>query len=390
MAQRFWEVFSESFRSLFRGRVPLAALLIGTPLAFTLLFGVIYDGNVVNDIALTVYDEDQSSMSRTLIQAYGDSDRFRIVSHVLSEEAMKAEILEGRARAALEIPRDFSKDVRLGQGADYLLMVNSANNMFGNAALAASQEIARSFSVGVGQKLMEGVGLKPDDAMNAAYPVHLGVRITGDPANGYTSFMLAGLMLNGLQIGVMVTLAPLLITEILGLQRGREYPSWLLALAGALPYPMVAFVGFLVSMFVCVHVFAVPMRGSWLDACLLGIAFLTFVTGVLLLFSACVPSRELSLQAPMLYIMPGLLYSGLSWPPFDMSTFAAAFGKLLPMTYVGDALRDVTLSGYAPDLAVNCRTMILAGLGCFLVATLIFDFRRKRAFHQAETGEAAA
>ena len=25
MAQRFWEVFSESFRSLFRGRVPLAA-----------------------------------------------------------------------------------------------------------------------------------------------------------------------------------------------------------------------------------------------------------------------------------------------------------------------------------------------------------------------------
>ena len=194
MAQKFWEVFWDSFRSLFRGRVPLAALLIGTPLVFTVLFGVIYDGNVVNDIALTVYDEDQSSMSRTLIQAYGDSDRFHIVSYVSSEEEMKADILGGRARAALEIPRDFSKDVRLGQGADDLLMVNSANNMFGNAALAASQEIARSFSVGVGQKLMEGVGLKPDDAMNAAYPVHLGVRITGDPANGYTSFMLAGLI----------------------------------------------------------------------------------------------------------------------------------------------------------------------------------------------------
>ena len=189
MAQKFWEVFWDSFRSLFRGRVPLAALLIGTPLVFTVLFGVIYDGNVVNDIALTVYDEDQSSMSRTLIQAYGDSDRFHIVSYVSSEEEMKADILGGRARAALEIPRDFSKDVRLGQGADDLLMVNSANNMFGNAALAASQEIARSLSVGVGQKLMEGVGLKPDDAMNAAYPVHLGVRITGDPANGYTSFM---------------------------------------------------------------------------------------------------------------------------------------------------------------------------------------------------------
>ena len=248
MMRRFLEVFQDSFRSLFRGCVPLAALLVGTPLMFTLLFGLIYDENVVNDIALTVYDEDQSSMSRMLIQAYGDNDRFHIVSYVSSEEEMKAEILEGRARAALEIPRDFSKEVRLGRGSDYLLMVNSANNMFGNAALAASQEIARSLSVGVGQKLMEGVGLKPDDAMNAAYPVHLGVRITGDPANGYTSFMLSGLMLNGLQIGVMVTLAPLLVTEILGLRRGREYPSWLLALAGTLPYPIVAFVGLSASM----------------------------------------------------------------------------------------------------------------------------------------------
>lgn len=390
MMRRFLEVFQDSFRSLFRGCVPLAALLVGTPLMFTLLFGLIYDENVVNDIALTVYDEDQSSMSRMLIQAYGDNDRFHIVSYVSSEEEMKAEILEGRARAALEIPRDFSKEVRLGRGSDYLLMVNSANNMFGNAALAASQEIARSLSVGVGQKLMEGVGLKPDDAMNAAYPVHLGVRITGDPANGYTSFMLSGLMLNGLQIGVMVTLAPLLVTEILGLRRGREYPSWLLALAGTLPYPIVAFVGFLISMLVCVHVFAVPMRGSWLDAALLGGSFLIFVSGVLLLFSACVPSRELSLQAPMVYIMPGLLYSGLSWPPFDMSTVAATFGKLLPMTYAGDALRDITLSGFAPDLVSNCRFMVLAGLVCFVIATAIFDFRRRRGLRKAAAGEVAA
>ena len=93
MMRRFLEVFQDSFRSLFRGCVPLAALLVGTPLMFTLLFGLIYDENVVNDIALTVYDEDQSSMSRMLIQAYGDNDRFHIVSYVSSEEEMKAEIL---------------------------------------------------------------------------------------------------------------------------------------------------------------------------------------------------------------------------------------------------------------------------------------------------------
>ena len=390
MWKKFLEVFCESFRSLFHGRVPLAVLLIGTPLMFTVLFGVIYDADVVNDIPLTIYDEDQSSLSRTVIQAYADADRFHVVSYVSSEEEMKAELLEGRAKAALEIPKDFSKDVRLGRGSDFLLMVNSTNNMFGNAALAASQEIARSVSVGVGQKLMEGIGLKSGDAMNAAYPVRLGVRITGDPANGYTSFMLAGLMMNGLQIGVMVTLSPLLVTEILGLRRGKEYPSWLLSIAGALPYPMLAFVGFMASLLVLVHVFAVPMRGSWLDAALLGGSFLTFVSGVLLLFSACVPSRELSLQAPMVYIMPGVLYSGLSWPPFDMSSVASAFGKLLPMTYAGIALRDITLQGHCPELFTNCAVMVSGGIVCYALATIIFDFRRKRGFRHQAAGEVAA
>lgn len=388
--RRFLEVFQDSFRSLFRGCVPLAALLVGTPLMFTLLFGLIYDENVVNDIALTVYDEDQSSMSRMLIQAYGDNDRFHIVSYVSSEEEMKAEILEGRARAALEIPRDFSKEVRLGRGSDYLLMVNSANNMFGNATIAASQEIARSLEVSVATSMLEAGGLLPAAALTNAYPARLGVRITGDPANGYAAFMLGGLMLNGLQIGIMVTLAPLLITELLRPRYDRRYPSWLFMLAGILPYALIAFLGYLISLLACIHLFYVPMHGSWLAVCALGVAFIAFVCCVLLVFSTCVPSRELSLQAPMLYIMPGLLYSGLSWPAFDMSTFAAAFGALLPMTYAGDALRDIMLSGYAPDLARNVTIMLAAAVGCFLVAWGIFHWRRLRGFRQAAAlGEVA-
>ena len=224
IAKQFAEVFLASLRELFRGRVPFAALLIGTPLGFTLLFGAIYAQNVVNDIPMAVYDEDQTGMSRKFIQAYDDADRFTVVTYVTSEEEMRAKLMDGQALVALEIPKGFSKEVHLGDGADALLIVNSANNMFGNAALSASQEIARSFSVGVAAQLLEAGGILPQAALANAYPVHLGVRITGNPANGYASFMLSGLMLNGLQIGVMVTLAPLLITELLRrrLRRARQ------------------------------------------------------------------------------------------------------------------------------------------------------------------------
>ena len=387
MGRKFREVFLDSFRSLFSGRVPLAALLIGVPLGFTLLFGTIYKENVVNHIPLAVYDEDQSSLSRQFIQSYCDSDRFTVTDYVSNEEEMKQALLEGRAMAVLEIPRDFSQDIHLGRGSDAMLMVNSSNNMFGNAALSASQEIARSFSLAVSVNLLEAGGLLPAAAWNNAYPVRLGVRITGNPANGYTSFMLSGLMLNGLQIGVMVTLAPLLITEILRRRYGKTYPSWLLIMAGTMPYWLTAMAGYLLSLLVVIGPFAVPMRGSWLDAMILGGSFLLFVCGVLLLFSACVPSRELSLQAPMVYIMPGLLYSGLSWPVFDMNSMAAAFGRLLPMTYAGDALRDIMLSGYAPELAGNIAVMIGGALLCALLAGVVFHWRRLHSWRKegAET-----
>ncbi len=384
IARQFWEVFWNELRGLFRGRVPLACLLIGTPLAFTLLFGVIYGENVVNHIPLVIYDEDQSALSRKVIQAYADADRFVVTDYVQSEEEMKAALLNGYGKAALEIPRDFAKNVKHGDGADCMLMVNSANNMFGNATIAASQEIARNLEVSVATSMLQSGGLLPAAALNNAYPVRLGVRITGDPANGYAAFMLGGLMLNGLQIGIMVALSPLLITELLRRRYDERYPSWLFELAGLLPYGLVAFLGYVISIFVLIHGFAVPMHGSFADAYLLGGAFIAFVCCVLMLFSACVPSRELSLQAPMVYIMPGLLYSGLSWPAFDMSNLASAFGALLPMTYAGTVLRDIMLLGYAPTLWTNVSIMLAAALGCFLVSCLIFHLRRRHEFRKAK------
>ncbi len=381
--RQFAAIFGAEMRYLIKSKICL--INIGVPVAFALLFGCVYTYNVVNDIPLCIYDEEQSNVSRQIITAFGDSDRFTITAYVQSEEEMREAIYSGEARAALEIPQDFSKDFKTGDTADIMLMVDSANNMFGNAAIAAAQEIARSLCVSVANSVMQSAGLLPQEALNTVYPVRLGVRILGNPVNGYTEFMLGGLMLNGLQIGLMLALAPLLITE---LQR-RQWPSvpvWLLLPAKVIPYILWSLVGFTIAMLICIYVFAVPMVGNWLDAFIDATGFLLFVAGALMLFSACSPSRPLSLQIPMLYIMPGVLYSGLSWPTFDMSSYAYMFGSLLPMSYSGDVLRDIMLNGYSPDLWPNLGCMLL---GCLIPGSLgglIFAIRR----HFREKHRAAA
>ena len=139
-----------------------------------------------------------------------------------------------------------------------------------------------------------------------------------------------------------------------------------------LPYQIISFCGYAISLIVMINFFEIPMRGSWIEALILGLGFIFFVSNVLLIFAAVAPNEVLALQAPMIYIMPGLLYSGLSFPIFDMSENAEFVARLMPITYAGDNLRDILLSGYAPNFWSDFSEMIFCGLISLTVATAFF------------------
>lgn len=67
----FLSVLKKEWHRLWQGRFPVAAILFLLPLAFTLAFGIIYWQNSVEAIPLVICDEEQSPLSRTIIQAYG-------------------------------------------------------------------------------------------------------------------------------------------------------------------------------------------------------------------------------------------------------------------------------------------------------------------------------
>ena len=100
-------LFREEIKYLLGGKVPPAVILITLPVIFTALFGIIYEENVVNHIPLAIYDQDQTSLSRKLVQMYEDAERFRAVSYVSDDEEMEKEIRTGNVKAALIIPADY-------------------------------------------------------------------------------------------------------------------------------------------------------------------------------------------------------------------------------------------------------------------------------------------
>lgn len=123
-------------------------------------------------------------------------------------------------------------------------------------------------------------------------------------------------------------------------------------------------------------IFAVPIRGELWKFIILGSSYILNVLGILTLLGTFGKTKALSLQIPMLYIMPGTLYSGLSWPVFAMNEPAFWYAAIMPIRYTAVNVRYLMLGGYVPHLLRDVCVMaagaaILSGLSC-----MVYDIKR--------------
>lgn len=349
-----------------------ALLLVAMPLCYTLLFGATYSANVLNDIPLAVCDLQQSKISRMLIEYYDTSDRFVMVEQAANMEELEEILASGRAKAGLYIPPDLDKNIKTGIPAEMGIIIDSTNVVYGSASLVAAEEINMNLLVGGGQKIAERLNLYPDEAMNVMYPAVIRVRILKNPTNSYTNFMLLGLIANGIQISLYLYAA-----DAFSWGRARWRSTWARLLGKALGMGIFSLLGFVLSLLLAKACFAVPLRAGWEQLLLLMLSFIALFIAVSLLFALVFSAPVLAIQNTLLFIMPGLLYSGLSWPDEWMGGLPAAIQTFFPIAYLAVPLRDLSLTGGSPLLEQNVCRMLAGALLIF--GTDYFLLRRRQA-----------
>lgn len=375
---RFLELVRREIRAVCRLRSPFFYLMVGLPLVYTLLFGYVYKPAVVNRIPTAVYDADNTQISRIVIESYATADKFNVVSRSRSLQEFQEELRSGRVMNGVYIPPNFTRDMKLGKTPHLGVFVDATNLVYGNGALPAHEELAMSMTIKVASKMAEGLSLPPDKALEAAYPVRVQFRILGNPTNSYTNFMLLGMIANSMQIGTFLEAATLLCREYGHIRRIRRYGSALLVgVRGGLTWLTAFVTGMLVIAIGHFH-FGVPLAAPLWQFMVLTGAFLFLVVGICLLFSAVFPTQVMASQIPMAYILPGLLYSGMSWPREWAGEFVQFLSGLMPLTYYGEPLRDLSLRGFDPQFRYHVGIMLVSGLVCWLAATAVFAFQRRR------------
>jgi len=341
------------------------------PLVEMIAFGYALDTDVKN-MAAIVLDEDHTTESRALVKQFENTGTFKVVGDAQSVSELAALIRRGRAYVGIQIPPDFTRNLRAGRSAKLQVLIDGSNSTIASAALNTSLNVGFLNSI---RALADKFGLRD-------LPVEVRPQILYNPEMRSPNFFLPGVIGIVLQIATTFTTAMSLVRER---ERGTleqlmvsPLSRWGLMLGKLIPYLVI---GMLMSVFLFTlmrWVFHVPIAGD-IGALLGGTFFYVFALLSLgLLISTRAQNQMQALQMSMMFILPSVFFSGFIFPRETMPQIFYAISTVIPATYYIEVeraliLRGATLGDFWHNLVV------LAVMGAILFGLCVLRFRKKMA-----------
>jgi ABC-2 type transport system permease protein len=363
----FWPMLRKEFIEMRRDRFTLA-MLIGIPAIQLVLFGYAVQTDVRN-IPTVVLDESRTSQSRRLVEMMANTRNFRIVGTVPNRDAAREAIERGDAAAAIIVPPEFASDLKRGQGAQAQVIVDAADPLSSQAAIAAASLAgARS-----------GAELAPRAAPQIAPAVDVRVRPWYNPEGRNSPYIVPGI------IGILLTMTMVSITGA-AIVRERERGTLeqlvvtpigktSLMLGKTIPFAVVGYLQVTVILLLGKLLFDVPMRGSLLLLYVLIAPFIIASLGMGLFISAVTKTQIQAMQLSFFFIMPNILLSGFIFPRSAMPEPAQWVGAALPLTYFLTVMRGVLLKGV--ELSDVWRdALVLLGFAVLTVGMSVKKFSK--------------
>ncbi|HEX6135759.1 MAG TPA: ABC transporter permease [Longimicrobiales bacterium] len=344
-------------------------LAFALPPFLLLFFGYAISWDI-RDLRLAVVDQDNTTQSRGLVEAFETSGYFSVAERPAATADVDELLVQARVIGALIIPPGFATDLLAGRDAPVQLLLDGGDANTATIALNYASAIAVDYSR---ETVLHG--------RRVAAPLVPEARVWYNPTLESSNMIVPGL------IAVIMSIIAAMLTA---LTIAREWERGTMEQLAAtpvhrleivfgklLPYLAIGLFDVAVTAAAGVVVFAVPLRGSIV---LLGAMTLLFLLGALglgMFISAVLRSQVLATQVAMVATyLPALLLSGFLFDIASMPVVLRAITYVIPAKYYIAVTRGVFLKGVGLEaLWVQGLSMVLfAALGIGL-ATAAFHKR---------------
>ncbi len=365
--------FLNEMQAVFTDRGALL-ILIGAMFIYPVVYSIAYKNNVLTDIPVAVVDYDNTAASRQLSRMVDATEKLMVVEKPLSLADAEALFWDSKVRGIVVIEKGFEKNTLSAHTATVGVYCDASYFLLYKETLTASLQASATYGAGVEIRRFLASGSSLPQAMVQSNPLQAKYYSLYNPAGGYGSFVMPGIILVILQqtmlIGIGMVSGASREKKLTILAPGIHFKGGTLStlMGRSLAYFFIMLFTSTFGLLWIYNWFGFPSKCSYLYimALLVPFAFSTIFLGLAISF--LFHKREQSIMF-LVFLSPIVLFmSGVSWPVESMSPVVQYLSKLLPSSFMVPAylrLRTmgVSLADVRPELwALFVQTILYLSL----------------------------
>lgn len=312
-------------------------------------------------VTIGIKNDDNNPEVATLIKSFGHS---KYINSIIfdNETDIHNAIIRSKIKGAVIIPNDFSTKLSKQQKADLIIITdgsetNTANYVQNYALSITNNWLAQSkYGKNIKSPLVSAESrswYNPDlDSHHFIVPGSIAITMT-----------LIGILLTSLVLArewERGTMEALLSTNVKPIH---------IVLGKYIPYFILGMLSLHFNVFLCVGVFHIPFRGSYLLLFLLSGLFLFTSLGIGLMISTILKNQFLASMVSIgVGFLPALMLSGLMFPINSMPAFFQYLTVIIPPRYYVSFVESEFMAGTIPEIVIaNTIFLTILGTALFIV-----------------------
>lgn len=336
LRQLFFVYGHEFYLTFHDGGIILFFLFL--PLAYPIIYSLIYNKEVVRDVKMVVVDHDMTSTSRELVRRLDATQEAWVIGYA-------ADLNEGRRAmdghecyAILEIPEGFEKAVGRNEQAHAVMYCEMSLLLRYRGFLVAATNVSMDLGASISERRIDELAplaetIAPDDIMP------IGNVALGNIESGFDSFIMPGIVILILhQCLILATCmsggAKREDPHLIGYRPVNEMPSVFMTMWGQmLCYMTIIFVPSIFLYHYVPLLFKFPMAGSPFEEMVFLLPMVISALSLGFLLQGFVAQRESVFVFWVVTSVMFLFLSGLTWPRFAMPGFWKVLSDIIPATW---------------------------------------------------------
>lgn len=355
------------------------------PLAYPIVYTLIYNPEVVRNVPVVVVDDSRTPQSRELVRQASAAPAFGLYGYASDMTEAKKLWAEHQVYAIMHIPSDYDKDIARGEQTHV--------TMFCDMSLLLRYRSLLSAMTSLQIKLAEDITEERVELYAGAFtgmaglPVESENHFLGDTQQGFASFVIPGIVVLILQQSMLLGIGMLGGTsrERRRANGGidplevRDASTFSTVWGKALAYIVFYIVPTMFLLRFIPIIFNLPHHGDPVDYLLFIFPMVVATAFLGQALVAIIKEREYVFLYIVFTSVVFLFLSGLTWPRYAMSRFWMAVGNLVPATHGVEGF--IRINSNAATLYDNKHTFvalwILSGLYFVLAMIVTWWLRRQ-------------